>query len=74
MVFFFFPKIPDKEGRDRVDRIWDYMEENDIAANPRPVHHRIPNFVQAELTAKQAGASQTGKFVGGSTFWLFFFK
>jgi len=34
-------------------RIWDYMEENDIAANPRPVHHRIPNFVQAELTAKQ---------------------
>ena len=34
-------------------RIWDYMEENDIAANPRPVHHRIPNFVQSELTAKQ---------------------
>ena len=29
------------------------MEENDIAANPRPVHHRIPNFVQSELTAKQ---------------------
>eukprot|EP00439_Symbiodinium_sp_Y106_P027830 s3805_g3.t1 len=34
-------------------RIWDYMEENDIAAAPRPVHHRIPNFVNAELTAKQ---------------------
>ena len=37
----------------RDSRIWDYMEENDIAANPRPVHHRIPNFVNAELTAKQ---------------------
>ncbi|CAK9111667.1 unnamed protein product [Durusdinium trenchii] len=37
-------------------RIWDYMEENDIAANPRPVHHRIPNFVNAELTAKQVAA------------------
>lgn len=37
-------------------RIWDYMEENDIAANPRPVHHRIPNFVQSELTAKQVAA------------------
>mmetsp|Transcript_68690 Transcript_68690/g.212448 ORF Transcript_68690/g.212448 Transcript_68690/m.212448 type:complete len:379 (-) Transcript_68690:193-1329(-) len=34
-------------------RVWDYMEENDIAAFPRPVHHRIPNFVNAELTAKQ---------------------
>merc|ERR1719343_1864098 len=34
-------------------RIWDYMEENNIAADPRPVHHRIPNFVGAELTAKQ---------------------
>ncbi|CAE8625178.1 unnamed protein product [Polarella glacialis] len=34
-------------------RIWDYLEENNIAANPRPVHHRIPNFVGAELTAKQ---------------------
>lgn len=34
-------------------RIWDYLEKNDIAANPRPVHHRIPNFVGAELTAIQ---------------------
>ena len=25
-------------------RTWDYMEENDIARQPRPVHHRIPNF------------------------------
>lgn len=34
-------------------RVWDFMEANNIAANPRPVHHRIPNFVKAELTAKQ---------------------
>jgi len=34
-------------------RVWDYLEENDLAANPRPVHHRIPNFVGAELTARQ---------------------
>lgn len=34
-------------------RVWDYMEEHDIAAPPRPVHHRIPNFVGAELTARQ---------------------
>jgi len=34
-------------------RIWDFMEANNVAANPRPVHHRIPNFVNAELTAKQ---------------------
>lgn len=32
-------------------RIWDYMEENDIARFPRPVHHRIPNFVGAEIAA-----------------------
>lgn len=25
-------------------RVWDFMEANDIARNPRPVHHRIPNF------------------------------
>lgn len=34
-------------------RIWDYLEANNIAANPRPVHHRIPNFEGAELTARQ---------------------
>ena len=32
-------------------RIWDMMEEKDIAQYPRPVHHRIPNFVGAELAA-----------------------
>jgi 5-formyltetrahydrofolate cyclo-ligase len=32
-------------------RIWDLMEEKDIARFPRPVHHRIPNFVGAEQAA-----------------------
>lgn len=34
-------------------RIWDLMESSGVAANPRPVHHRIPNFVGAERTAAQ---------------------
>lgn len=29
-------------------RIWDLLEEKDIARFPRPVHHRIPNFDGAE--------------------------
>ena len=34
-------------------RIWDYMEDNDIARQPRPVHHRIPNFDGAEGAARR---------------------
>ncbi|XP_027788934.3 methenyltetrahydrofolate synthase domain-containing protein isoform X1 [Marmota flaviventris] len=26
------------------ERIWDYMESENVADFPRPVHHRIPNF------------------------------
>ncbi|XP_075673371.1 5-formyltetrahydrofolate cyclo-ligase-like protein COG0212 [Castanea sativa] len=33
-------------------RIWDTMEALNIAQNPRPVHHRIPNFVAASTAAK----------------------
>ncbi|KAJ4701081.1 5-formyltetrahydrofolate cyclo-ligase [Melia azedarach] len=36
-------------------RIWDLMEARNIAQNPRPVHHRIPNFVGAALAAKNLG-------------------
>ncbi|KAH7525094.1 hypothetical protein FEM48_Zijuj06G0188600 [Ziziphus jujuba var. spinosa] len=32
-------------------RIWDLMEAQNIAQNPRPVHHRIPNFVGASAAA-----------------------
>lgn len=34
-------------------RIWDYLEDNNLAAQPRPVHHRIPNFIGSALTARQ---------------------
>ncbi|KAI0528593.1 hypothetical protein KFK09_001135 [Dendrobium nobile] len=36
-------------------RIWDLMEAEDIARNPRPVHHRIPNFVGAPKAAELLG-------------------
>lgn len=32
-------------------RIWDLLEERDIARPPRPVHHRIPNFDGADRAA-----------------------
>jgi len=33
-------------------KVWDYLEDNDLAEFPRPVHHRIPNFKQAEVAGK----------------------
>ncbi|XP_065880518.1 5-formyltetrahydrofolate cyclo-ligase-like protein COG0212 [Euphorbia lathyris] len=32
-------------------RIWDLMEARNFSQNPRPVHHRIPNFVGASAAA-----------------------
>ncbi|KAL2334942.1 hypothetical protein Fmac_016155 [Flemingia macrophylla] len=34
-------------------RIWDTMEARNFANNPRPVHHRIPNFVGASVAAQK---------------------
>lgn len=34
-------------------RIWDYMEDNDIADFPRPVHRRIPAFKNAAAAAHE---------------------
>lgn len=34
-------------------RVWDLMEAQNIAQFPRPVHHRIPNFVAANLAARK---------------------
>ncbi|KAE8100401.1 hypothetical protein FH972_018304 [Carpinus fangiana] len=36
-------------------RIWDLMEARNVAQNPRPVHHRIPNFVGASTAAQKLG-------------------
>lgn len=32
-------------------RVWDLMEVKNIAQFPRPVHHRIPNFIGASIAA-----------------------
>ena len=34
-------------------RIWQFMEEKGIAAFPKPVFHRIPNFIGAEKAAQK---------------------
>ncbi|XP_045047791.2 methenyltetrahydrofolate synthase domain-containing protein isoform X5 [Desmodus rotundus] len=34
------------------EQIWDYMESQNIADFPRPVHHRIPNFKGASRAAE----------------------
>lgn len=39
-------------------RVWDLMERENIAQNPRPVHHRIPNFVGAGAAAQMLGNLQ----------------
>ena len=33
-------------------KVWEYMEKNDIANFPRPVYHRIPNFKGAQIAGK----------------------
>lgn len=38
-------------------RIWDLMEAQNIAQFPRPVHHRIPNFVGAHIAASKVNNS-----------------
>ncbi|KAJ7311883.1 hypothetical protein JRQ81_006199 [Phrynocephalus forsythii] len=37
-------------------KIWDYMEANNLADFPRPVHHRIPNF---KGSSQLSGSIQT---------------
>ncbi|KAL3504518.1 hypothetical protein ACH5RR_034359 [Cinchona calisaya] len=34
-------------------RVWDLMEAQNIAQFPRPVHHRIPNFLGAHIAANK---------------------
>ncbi|MBN3316595.1 MTHSD protein, partial [Atractosteus spatula] len=41
------PAVQFKPGVTKWDirqKVWDYIEANDLANFPRPVHHRIPNF------------------------------
>ncbi|XP_039359919.1 methenyltetrahydrofolate synthase domain-containing protein isoform X2 [Mauremys reevesii] len=42
-------------------KIWDYMEANNVADFPRPVHHRIPNFKGASHAASRLPGLQEFK-------------
>ncbi|XP_030437239.1 methenyltetrahydrofolate synthase domain-containing protein isoform X2 [Gopherus evgoodei] len=42
-------------------KIWDYMEANNLADFPRPVHHRIPNFKGASHAASRLPGLQEFK-------------
>ncbi|XP_048462030.1 methenyltetrahydrofolate synthase domain-containing protein isoform X4 [Rhincodon typus] len=49
------PAIKLKPGVSKWDvrqKVWDYMEANNLANFPRPVHHRIPNFKGAAQAAR----------------------
>ncbi|KAJ0024346.1 hypothetical protein Pint_07899 [Pistacia integerrima] len=45
-------------------RIWDLMETRNFSQNPRPVHHRIPNFVGAAVAAKNLGGLEEFQVAG----------
>ncbi|KAI8531907.1 hypothetical protein RHMOL_Rhmol11G0172800 [Rhododendron molle] len=44
-------------------RVWDTMEANNVARFPRPVHHRIPNFVGASAAANKVNPDSPQKQV-----------
>lgn len=48
-------------------KMWDLMEARNYAMSPRPVHHRIPNFVGAS-----AAAGKVREFNPFFTFWVLF--
>lgn len=50
-------------------RIWDLMEVQNIAQNPRPVHHRIPNFVGASVAAKNVVKRPSPDFYFSTLFY-----
>uniref|UniRef100_A0A8D2Q5T6 Uncharacterized protein n=1 Tax=Varanus komodoensis TaxID=61221 RepID=A0A8D2Q5T6_VARKO len=43
-------------------KIWDYMEANNLADFPRPVHHRIPNFKARKTLLVPTPRLRTGLF------------
>ncbi|XP_004753915.1 methenyltetrahydrofolate synthase domain-containing protein isoform X1 [Mustela putorius furo] len=43
---------PGVSKQDIRQQIWDYMESQNLADFPRPVHHRIPNFKEASRAAE----------------------
>jgi 5-formyltetrahydrofolate cyclo-ligase len=46
--------VDTKEIKEKIRmRIWDLLERTNVALFPRPVYHRIPNFVGAEVAASK---------------------
>ena len=42
------------EGKDTIrNKIWNLLEEKNVATFPRPVHGRIPNFIGANIAAEK---------------------
>ncbi|XP_060693583.1 methenyltetrahydrofolate synthase domain-containing protein isoform X3 [Hemiscyllium ocellatum] len=59
------PAIKLKPGVSKWDirqKVWDYMEENNLANFPRPVHHRIPNFKARKTLLVPTPRLRTGLF------------
>uniref|UniRef100_A0A4W3IR89 Methenyltetrahydrofolate synthetase domain containing n=1 Tax=Callorhinchus milii TaxID=7868 RepID=A0A4W3IR89_CALMI len=59
------PAIKLKPGITKWDirqKVWDYMEANDLANFPRPVHHRIPNFKAKKTLLVPTPRLRTGLF------------
>ncbi|XP_077479332.1 methenyltetrahydrofolate synthase domain-containing protein isoform X3 [Stigmatopora argus] len=57
-------QIPQLTGATKWDirqKIWDYIEDNDLANFPRPVHNRIPNFKGAVEACNRLTALQEFK-------------
>uniref|UniRef100_A0A452RC34 Methenyltetrahydrofolate synthetase domain containing n=1 Tax=Ursus americanus TaxID=9643 RepID=A0A452RC34_URSAM len=57
--------VEPREGVSKQDireQIWDYMESQNLADFPRPVHHRIPNFKSKKTLLVPTPRLRTGLF------------
>ncbi|XP_043993423.1 methenyltetrahydrofolate synthase domain-containing protein isoform X1 [Gambusia affinis] len=52
---------PEASKWDIRQRVWDYIEENNLANFPRPVHNRIPNFKAANQACNRLAELQEFK-------------
>ncbi|PNI45859.1 MTHFSD isoform 16, partial [Pan troglodytes] len=55
------PRAVGVSKQDIREQIWGYMESQNLADFPRPVHHRIPNFKGASHAAEQLPRLQAFK-------------
>ncbi len=71
------PAAPAMTKQSVRQRVWEFLERNDVAAFPRPVYNRIPNFRGA--AAAGAAIADIQEFeearvvmVGKTKTWFFF--